>query len=365
MLALFTFLLTIMILVGIHEWGHYWVARCCGVKVQRVALGFGKIIFRKRTSSGMELALGFIPLGGYVKLVDEREGPITAQDQPYAFNRQSVSKRLAILTAGPTINILFAILAFSLMYGIGFKTVRPQIKSVQLNSIAARAGIQAHYEITAVDGYQTQYWQQILVAIIARAGEQTTLHMTTQTAEGTTHHHILDLAQWQMNPLIPQPLQSLGITPYQPPLGQHWPREHIRTIQYPLLEALQQACLETWNFAKLNSMIIYKLIRRQLSIQSLTSPFSLVKVSETAFKQGFSVFMGFLAIFSVSLGVINLLPLPGLDGGHIIYCLAEALRRKPIALATQVLLFRLSLIFITVLLVQAFANDFVRWFTHL
>ena len=361
MFSFLIFLLTLFLLVVIHEYGHYWVARRCGVKVLRFAFGFGKTLWQKQTSSGMVICLGLFPLGGYVKFADEREAPVEPLQSHMAFNRQSITKRVSILIAGSGINFLFALFAFWCMYTVGFKTVIPEIASITPHSIAAQAGISANTKILSVDNYTTTRWQQVLIALLARAGEKNTLKITTQDTQGNTHQHRLALATWQLDHYKPKPLASLGITPYQPKKNESWPLQKIQTIQYTPIAAFKQSVQESQQFAVFNLKIIYKLISRQLPLQSLASPFSLIKISKVAFKQGFSVYMGFLAIFSVSLGVINLLPLPGLDGGHILYCLIEKIRNKSISLATQVLLFRLSLIVFIVLLVQAVANDLVRW----
>ena len=364
MLAFLAFLFTLLFLVSIHEWGHYWVARRHNIKVQRFSIGFGKALWCIKTRSGMEVNLCILPLGGYVKLLDEREGPVAIADQPYAFNRQSISKRISVLSAGALVNIIFAIFAFWFMYSLGFKSSLPEIADIQQNSIAAQAGLTAPAQIIAIDNHRTQRWQQVLVAILARAGEHSTMCITTRNTAEKQQQYRLDLHNWHMNYLNPKPLTSLGIVAYQPPPHTPWPAERIQFIQASPLLALKYSLRDTRQFAYFNLKIIYKLLRRQLPLQSLTSPFSLITASSIALRQGLSIFMGFIGILSVSLGVVNLLPLPGLDGGQILYCLIEAIRKKPLSLALQVLLFRFSLILFVVLLFQAVTNDIVRWVHH-
>src|SRR5688572_26695941 len=199
-------LLTILIVVGVHEGAHFWMAKMLGVKVLRFSIGFGKALFTWRDKSGTEYVFAPIPLGGYVKLLDEHEGPVASKDLHLAYNRQALYKRMLIVLAGPFSNLISAALLYWLIFVIGFKTFTPLIGAVEPRSIAAEAGVRAQTEIVAVDSHPVRSWPGIAMRLIAHTGNQDTVSITTQGAKQKAQTvHMLNLEHWQMSDLKPDP----------------------------------------------------------------------------------------------------------------------------------------------------------------
>ncbi|MCB1662249.1 MAG: RIP metalloprotease RseP, partial [Pseudomonadales bacterium] len=212
-------LVTLGILVTIHEYGHFWVARRCGVKVLRFSVGFGRALYSWRDRHGTEFVLAAIPLGGYVKMLDEREGDVAPEDAKYAFNRQSVGKRIAVVVAGPLANFLFAIVAYWLLFVVGVNTVVPVIGDVKPDSMAARAGLQKGQEITAVGDVRTTTWQAINIQLLGYIGDSGELLLTTRALNGEIEQRsTLLLDNWLRGVEQPDPLEDMGVKPYVPPI---------------------------------------------------------------------------------------------------------------------------------------------------
>lgn len=353
--ALIAISLVIIILVGVHELGHLFFARLFGIRVERFSIGFGKVIFRRTDRHGTEFAISLIPLGGYVKMLDEREGELAEEDKPYAFNRQAIWKRFLVILAGPMTNLLCALLGFWLIFMIGVTRAYPIVDTVVPNTPAATAGIKSGDDIISIDGVKVEDWVAIAIRIIYRIGDDGTMTVVTKKTGIKTHS--LDLSQWQQDPIRPEPIRYLGMLPtLSPP-------EAIKqfTRQYGPWRAMIAAFDEAMLYAKLNTIIFYKVLVGKISTQSLGGPFTLFFTATMAFDQGLLRFLEFLAIVSVIVATVNVFPYPGLDGGHLLYLAIEKIRGKPMSTQLELLLFRLGIIGMCVLLVHVMVYDLVRY----
>lgn len=372
--SLLIFISVVLILVTFHELGHFSVAKLFGIKVQRFSVGFGKPFFRFYDKTGTEYALAPIPLGGYVKLLDSREeeSSLTAQELSQAFDHRPLYQRFAVLIAGPLFNVFFAILGFWMVLTIGIVTVKPIIGSVLPNSSAARAGVQPGDQLIAIDNQKTSSWSAVSLSLIMHYGEKGALTIAVQTSsQPKTPVRVLhlDLANWHLDALKPDPLTSLGIVPYVPAFIVHdtsgkaqWPPEMLQQIHYSPLHAFVPAIKETYTFASFNLIILYKMITGVVSWRGLGGPISIMQAAGIAAEQGGVIYLNFLAFLSISIAVINLLPIPGLDGSQIMYQLIELIIRRPVSIEAQLLAFRIGFIIFLFLIVQVFINDILRIF---
>lgn len=215
--ALVAFVIAVSVLVTVHEFGHFYVARLVGVKVLRFSIGFGKALYRRQCQSGLEFVIAAVPLGGYVKMLDERESHVAERELPYAFNRQSVWRRIAIILAGPLFNILFAVLAYWLIFVIGTTSIKPMIGEIVPQSIAAQAGLRVHDQFIRIADDATPSWQAVRLQLLMHLGEDKHLPMAVMR-DGQQKQYLLDLTGWQVDEHEPRPLQALGIVPYYPKL---------------------------------------------------------------------------------------------------------------------------------------------------
>ncbi len=437
--------LTLGILVTLHEYGHFWVARRCGVKVLRFSVGFGKPLISWHDRHGTEFAIAAIPLGGYVKMLDAREGPVPDELRDQAFTSKTPSKRIAIAAAGPIANFMFAIFAYWLLSVIGVTSVAPIIGSVKPDTIAGQMGLQRGMEIQAVDGHRVASWRDVNMRLLERAGEQgsITIDITANHSSGTITGQ---LGGWRLSKSTPDPLSEFGIKPWRPDvpavLGQiseggqaekaglktgdeilaidgeavadwfqlvdhiqeapdktltltirrngvktdvqvrpaaktldsgkvvgfvgagvqavNWPDDVLRTISYGPFAAIPVALSETWADTRLTFVAIKKMATGLLSPTNLSGPITIARIAEASVSSGFEDFVRFLAYLSISLGVLNLLPIPVLDGGHILYYTIESIRGKPVSDATQALGLRIGMALILTLMVFALYNDLMR-----
>ncbi|WP_323752044.1 RIP metalloprotease RseP [Marinobacter sp.] len=437
--------LTLGILVTLHEYGHFWVARRFGVKVLRFSVGFGKPLFSWYDRQGTEYAIAAIPLGGYVKMLDEREGPVPEELRDQAFTSKPPSQRIAIAAAGPVANFLFAILAYWLISVVGVTTVAPIVGDVSVGSTAERVGLQDGMEIHSVDGHRVTSWRDVNMRLLERAGEhgQVSLEITDRGSRGVVSG---PLNGWSLSDDAPNPLAEFGVTPWRPEvpavLGQvveegraqaaglqvgdrvlavngepvedwfalveyirnaperplmlsvdrngtrldvsvtpgartlddgqvigfvgagveaiSWPDDVLREVQFGPLAAIPNAIHETWADTRLTLVAIKKMVTGLLSPTNLSGPITIARVAEASVSSGFEDFVRFLAYLSVSLGVLNLLPVPVLDGGHIVYYTIEAIRRKPLSQKAQELGLRIGMALILTLMVFALYNDLMR-----
>ncbi len=447
---LFTLLATIValgLLVTIHEYGHFWVARRCGVKVLRFSVGFGSALLRWHDKRGTEYVIAAIPLGGYVKMLDEREGPVEAGEIDQAFNRKDVKKRIAIVAAGPVANFLLAIAAFWLIAVFGITTIAPVLGPVQPDSVAEQAGLREGLELVEINGVPTRSWHDVNLQLIRRLGETGQLQvMARETAEATPESFTLQLQDWLRGADQPDPIASLGITSWQPTiepvLGQvssdgaasragleegdlileinqepvqdwvtqvvpmiqrspgvplvlgierdgrrlsltvtpesreqnnqtvgvigagvsafDWPEHMVRTIEYNPFVAVPVAVRQTWNMTVLTLDSLKKMITGLVSAKNLSGPITIAKVAGASAKSGPESFLSFIAYLSISLGVLNLLPIPVLDGGHLVYYTAEWIRGKPLSERLQAWGLQIGLTLIVGVMVFAIYNDISR-----
>ena len=354
-ISILAILATIFFVIGTHEWAHFYTARLLGVNVLRFSIGFGKTLFRWQGKTGTEYVLALIPLGGYVKMLDEREGNVSPNERHHAYNNQPYYKKCLIVLAGPAMNLFCAAALYWIIFMIGFSTIRPIIGDVSPQSIAAQAGLTAHQEITQIDGENTRSWNGILLRLLAHLGNQDTVQITTPNKV-----YYLDLADWRMDELTPDPLTSLGITPLIPAIPLKMPPNIIQHIQYSPLAAIPEAWKQVKNLTYFNVMLFEKLITGKISLQSLGGPITIYQSAGNALNMSILAFLGFLAFLSVSIGVINLLPIPGLDGGHLLIQTIEAVIRRPVSEKVLLNLYRAGFFLIIFVMVQALVNDLLR-----
>ncbi|OGT45249.1 MAG: RIP metalloprotease RseP [Gammaproteobacteria bacterium RIFCSPHIGHO2_12_FULL_41_20] len=441
-------LLTIFFVIGIHESAHFLVARWLNIKVLCFSIGFGKALYRWHDKKGTEYILALIPLGGYVKMVDEAEGKVAEDDLPYAFNRQPFYKKFLVVIAGPASNLLSAFLLYWLLFTIGFTTVTPVIGKITPHSIAANAGLKPHQEITRIDNHLIESWMGIIMRIFVHVGDKDTLNISATPPNKPANQaqaYQLPLVNWHMDELRPDPLTSLGIEPYRPdipliishiatdspgarsplkvgdkiiainkipikdweqlialilshpeqtlhftvarsgkqlvlaiPVGYKyslllqkqgylgiapefkWPPQFLRKIQYGPVAAIPRAWDESLNFLYLNWISFKKIIEGKISFKSLGGPITIFQSAGSALNSGWITFLSFLAFLSIAIGFINLLPIPGLDGGHVLLQVIELIRRRPISISMQLLFFRLGFILLFLVIIQALINDILR-----
>ncbi len=441
-----SFVITLGILVTVHEYGHFWVARKNGVKVERFSVGFGKAIWRKTAKDGTEYVIAMIPLGGYVKMLDERVDNVSEQDKDKTFNSKSVYQRIAIIAAGPFANFAFAILAFYLMFLIGVPSIKPVIGDINPGSIAELAQVPSNVEIVEVAGKATRDWQDVNLALVGEIGSKSIIIKTKTDDSQYVSRYKLITKDWQFSPEKSSALTSLGITPYRPnvynelarigkdspaqisglqigdklvainneplekgwldfskkiklypneviditieragltqiikvlpkgvekngkligylgvsPKADSWPDEYRIEISYGLFSAIGESVKRTWNLITLSFDMIGKLITGDVSVKNLSGPIAIAQGAGDSASYGFVYFLGFLALISINLGIINLLPLPILDGGHLLYYLIELLTGKPVPMNIQEAGFKFGALALLALMSIALFNDFSR-----
>ncbi|MEH6575848.1 MAG: sigma E protease regulator RseP [Amphritea sp.] len=440
-------IVTLGILVTIHEYGHFWVARRCGVKVLRFSIGFGKPLLKWHDKQGTEYVIAAIPLGGYVSMLDEREGDVPDALKDQAFNRKPVLQRIAVVAAGPVVNLLFAVFVYWGMFVAGVEKVVPVIGSVQQESIAERAGLRVGGEFISVDGKRTFSWDEVNLALAAHVGEPSRVPVEVQYP-GASGPELVEfrLKNWVVDLENESPLTAVGITPYRPPVpavigqliddgqaalaglevGDHvlqvddnpvtdwsvfveiiqqhpkqplvlsvrrdgqsmqlpitpaekqmangdvagfigagvqpvvWPDHMLRTVQYGLLESVPQAFRKSWQMITLTLDAIWKMLEGVLSVKNLSGPITIAKVAGASAASGIEAFASFLAYLSISLGILNLLPIPMLDGGHLLYYCVELIRGRPVSEKIQMAGLRLGMALLFLLMGVAIFNDLMR-----
>jgi regulator of sigma E protease len=415
---LFFFVLAVGVLIIFHEFGHFWIARRMGVKVLRFSVGFGTPLWRyQKSPEDTEFVVCALPLGGYVKMVDEREGEVAPKDLPYAFNRQPLLSRVAIVAAGPAFNFVLAILLHWIVLVSGEVGLKPIVGSVEPDSLAAQAGFQKGDEIVAIEGERAPTWNQVFSLLFAQVAQHHYVQVEVITPAGDKQIRTLEIPQeLTENPNLLG--QKLGLRPLEPPLPpvidkvepgspaeaaglkpgdrivgvdgasiEEWrqlveivranPKRPLEVVverqgqtltitltpagvqsqdgklqgrigagvkvppglydpyqvTYRLgpLEALTTAVEKTAEFSWLTLKMLGKMLIGQASIQNLSGPISIAQYAGQSAALGMSYFFKFLAVISISLGVVNLLPIPVLDGGHLAFYLVEGVRGKPLS----------------------------------
>lgn len=447
--SVFFFVVALGLLIAIHEFGHYWVARKLGVKVLRFSIGFGKPLWKTtRGADNTEYVVAAIPLGGYVRMLDEREGEVAPHELHRAFNRQTVGRRFAIVVAGPLFNFILAIIAYWLVFLLGVTTIKPVIGTVADGSPAAEAGFVTGDEIIALDGERTQSWQNVALALLEKTLGEGSVAVQVRDAQGETHVRSLRVGAVQEKLERGNLLETLGIEPARPAIptvighvesggaaekagmqvgdrvltmdGQpvkDWdawvtyvrahPEQVIRTevergedrlsfelrpqrreskegdigyvgagvkmpeameqrfttlVRFGPLEAVSEAVAKTWHMSALTLRMLWGMVVGDVSMSNISGPISIAQYAGYSAQGGVVSFLTFLAIVSISLGVLNLLPVPVLDGGHLFYYIIEWIKGSPVSDNAQALGQRVGMTALLMLMVVAIYNDVVHLF---
>lgn len=442
-----SFIIALGILVAVHEFGHFWVARRCGIKVEKFSIGFGKSIWSRVARDGTEYSLSVIPLGGYVKMLDSRVDDVAPELKPFAFDQKPLWKRAAVVGAGPAFNFFFAIFAYWLVFLIGVPAVKPVIGDITPQSIAAQAGLESGMQIKAVSGVETLDWESVNMGLIGHIGdEQLTLTVSSSDRIGLEEIKTLDLHSWNFNPETESAMGALGFKPFVPeishtltnvsqggagekaglqvgdtliqangvkieqwqqvveliqsnpswaidltverdgqpvevklipdtrelPQGKtigfagiapkvaEWPESYRFELQYGVFESVGRAVEKTEQVIGLTISMLKKLVVGDVGLNNLSGPISIAKGAGATADYGLVYFLGFLALISVNLGIINLVPLPMLDGGHLLFFAIEAIIRRPVPEKVQEMGYRIGGAIIFSLMAVAIFNDFTR-----
>ncbi|KJV35412.1 sigma E protease regulator RseP [Pantoea sp. SM3] len=438
------FIVALGVLITVHEFGHFWVARRCGVKVERFSIGFGKALWRRSDRQGTEYVIALIPLGGYVKMLDERVESVPAELRHQAFNNKTVLQRASIIAAGPIANFIFAVFAYWVVFIHGVPGVRPVVGEILNGSIAAEAQITSGMELKAVDGIETPDWDAVRMALIGKIGDSSTTLTVSQFGKDATQQKQVDLREWQFEPDKQDPVVALGIRPRGPqiettlaevqanspasaaglqagdrivkvdgqPLTQ-WqafaaqvrdnprknmaldverngelvaltltpeakpgneaegfagviprviplPDEYKTVRQYGPFAAIGEASVKTWQLMKLTVSMLGKLITGDVKLNNLSGPISIAQGAGLSAEYGVIYYLMFLALISVNLGIINLFPLPVLDGGHLLFLAIEKIKGGPVSERVQDFSYRIGSILLVLLMGLALFNDFSR-----
>jgi regulator of sigma E protease len=461
-------IVTLSILVTFHEYGHYWVARKFNVHVLRFSVGFGKPIWSRRGKppapvpppegtevrsrgneplAGTEFAIAAIPLGGYVKMLDEREAYVPDDQLHLAFNRKPVLQRIAIVAAGPLANFLLAIVAYWFLFSVGVTGVVPRLGDIDTDSVAGRAGLQAGQEIVAVDGVTTRTWADVNMQLFERLGDTGSIEISVVEpgSVNVTRDYRLSVNAWMSSEDQPYPAADLGLVLQFPEIPaiiggvvesepaqaaglvaddkvlsaageavRNWghlvsiiqanpgreiplrvmrdgrvidlaitpramardgesvgfagasrisvdmPADMQRVVRYPVYTAWIYAAEKTWSVTLFTLESIKKMIVGAISHKNLSGPITIAQVASATAQSGFESFIGFIALLSISLGVLNLLPIPVLDGGHLLYYLIELVTRRPVPEKVQLWGLQVGMALIVGIMLLAFYNDLMR-----
>ncbi len=455
-ISVLALIVTLGILVTIHEFGHYWVARRCGVKVLRFSVGFGRAIKTWKGKDGVEFVIAPIPLGGYVKMLGQEDTKVALTDDVSNFERhlsfssKSPLQKALIAVAGPAANFLLAIFVFWVLnLSYGESGIAPVISGLEDESPALLAGLKEGDEILAVDGKVTLTWQQVNLHMLSRLGETGDLRLTIRTISNTTADVNLPIQAWMADELEPNPISSLGILQFSVPpviggvidagpadkgglragdtvisvngrevgnwsswvkeiranpelelevivqrndnqmslslvpevnyedgapafgtigafaqqasLSELVPTEMQRNIVFGPISAIMPALQETWDKSLFVLGAIKKMVIGLISVKNINGPITIAQVAGETATYGLEIYLGFLALLSISLGVMNLLPIPVLDGGQILFCFIEAVIRRPVPEKIQAWGLQLGLFIISSIMILAIYNDFNRF----
>lgn len=441
------FAIALGVLIVVHEFGHYLVARWSGVKVLRFSVGFGKPLWVRRAGTDQtEWAVAAFPLGGYVKMLDEREGPVAAAELPRAFNRQPVAKRIAIVAAGPIANFLLAIFLYWALFIHGAEELRPLLAAPPAGTLAANAGIADGEIVRRVQGEAIVTWQDLRWRVLQTALDKQMLRIETENERGEISERRVDLSSVDTRDLEDDLLQRIGLNLYRPRIpavvgsvapgsvaaqaglregdvvvaadgkpvsswsqfvalvrespgkgmdlewersGQrlrqlvvpaaetengkaigrlgigvmdtHNMRERLMTtVRYNPLMALGKATTQTWDTAVFSLAIFGRMITGDISWKNLSGPVTIADYAGQSARLGLSHYLRFLALISISLGVLNLLPIPVLDGGHLMYYLIEVIKGGPVSERVMEIGQQIGLALLVLLMAFAFYNDINR-----
>jgi regulator of sigma E protease len=448
--TIIAFIVALGLLIVVHEYGHYLVARLCNVKVLRFSVGFGRPLFTKRIGADQtEWAVAAIPFGGYVKMLDEREGEVEPQEAHRAFNRQSVGRRFAIVVAGPVANFLFAIAAYAGLFMYGLPEARPVLGNPPEGSVAAVAGLRAGDTVRAVEGEAITTWQELRWRVLQSALQREPVKLELENERGHVSSATLDLRAFPADDVEADALDRVGLRLYRPPLdpviGQvvrggaaeraglapgdrvvqaegkplaSWDalvaavqahpeqplrltieREGVRQnvevvpaavsagdkrigrigaapevppshaekmmvrVQHGVVESVWKGALKTADIAVFSLKMLGKMLLGEVSWKHLSGPVTIADFAGQSAQMGWISYLTFLALISISLGVLNLLPIPLLDGGHLMYYAIEIVKGRPVSERAMELGQRVGLALLLVMMAFAFYNDLNRLLT--
>lgn len=352
--ALLAIIVSLLIVVGLHEAGHAIAARLFGVRIKRIAIGFGKPLLKKKGKSGIEWVWGLWPLGGYVLLLNSRHQKIKPKEKPYCFDKKPIWQRIVILSAGALVNIAVAWVAFVVIYMAGYKSQLPVIAKVTPNSIAAQAGLKKHDEIVSISGTEVESWREIAMVIISNLGKKQ-VEITVSKPKGKYQERFINLSNWRYNREQNTLFAMIGI---QPELDKSYRR---KMGGLPFLKAAIKGVEKLFDLTFFYFSLLKLLLTGVLPLSVLLGPIGLFSEMIATFAKGSLIFLYFIGNLSLAVAVINLFPIPGLDGGSILYALLEKIRGKPLSVAMEILLHRLALIVMIVFLIQLLMNDLQRY----
>ncbi len=352
--SLVAILLSLLLVVGFHEAGHALAARFFSVKIKRISIGFGKSLLCWQRKGGCEWVWAMWPLGGYVHLLNSRIEPVASQAYPHCFDKKSVWVRILILISGSMVNLLIAWLAFMLISLLGYQQSPPVIATVSSSSIAATSGLIAGDRFVAINGQNTASWREVGMRLIMTLGQHDVLAVV-ENAAGIQRQTRLDLSLWQYRPQKNALFAGLGIKPdFSLSL-----QNQVRGI--PFFQACYQSCLQMIQLLSFFLVMLKQLVIGAIPFAVLLGPLGMLAAMVSSFTQGVVIFLNFIASLSIAVAIINLFPLPGLDGGSIVYVLVEKIRGKPASVGLEVLLHRLTFIVFCVFLMQLLVNDLQRY----
>ncbi|MCC5792303.1 MAG: site-2 protease family protein [Legionellaceae bacterium] len=345
--------LCLLIVVGVHEAGHAVAARYFGVRIKAIAFGFGSPLLRWRSAGGIDWIWALWPLGGYVRLYNTRIEPVPTALHPVCLDKQTAVVRCAILSAGIISNLLLSWLLFMLVFAIGLPVRPPVMAEVKPDSIMARAGVEPGDTVLAVGALAVHGWQDFGQQMIRGMG-QSALPIQRKTSSGQVQQTLLDLQHWQIGAQDQSMLESLGITP---DLQVDKQRQRAASLWGLPLYALEQMGQDLSFYV----VMIKRLLSQAIPFSLLLGPLGFAEVSLGALQQGLVLFLFFIGHFSLVVALINILPIPGLDGASICYVLLEKIRARPLSVAMELLLHRLAIIAFAVLLFNLLMNDLQRY----
>ena len=351
MTSIISAIIVLGVLIFVHELGHFLFAKLFDVGVEKFSLGFGtKIVgFRKGET---EYLISAFPLGGYVKMIGESgEGELSEADQARSFASKPPLQRIAIVAAGPVFNLLFAYLLFILIYMVGVPAATTKIGEVMKDKPAARAGLMANDVVTAIDGRPVQRWDDLAKTIAEGKGQPLEL----KVRRGDT---VLTI---RVTPETRSGKNLFGETVTSPVIGVVAAGE-IVTDRFGPLDAFVKGSAQSWNVIKLTILSLVKLVERAIPLDTIGGPIMIAKMAGQQAAAGGVSFLAFMALLSVNLGVLNLLPVPILDGGHLFFYFWELIFRRPVSMKTREIAQQIGLVMLIGLMVLAFYNDIARYF---